>query len=515
MAERVIYLQALRAGFACAVMVWAALSPQLVGPFGWVVAATLSYLLLAAASEWLRRVSGRRGLVVLAVMLLVDGAFLALAMYATGGAESPLRFLLYLHLIAVTLLASYRTGLKVTLWHSLLSFVALYAQAAKLIAPVDVLPANGAEGRLGFDRLSLVNLSAFWFVAIGTAAFSAVNERELRRRRANLESLVDVAADLEHTNGASEISTLLLDRASSEVGAKRGLVLAAPDGEEVSVMIGSGLDQPVPAAIRSDPLLHTAWSGGQTLLVKRLDAGVAPELEQLLPRARNVVICPLVVEQETLGALVLECGRHLGERIERRVLSVLDQLCILAALNLKNAALLADVRRLATTDPLTGLANRRVLKESLAREVTRARREGHELSVAMVDVDHFKRFNDTYGHQAGDEALRAVARVLAEGCRAYDLAARYGGEEFSIVLPNCSADVALEVVERMRNAIAALALAAPISASAGIASFPAAAPDAEALLKAADDALYRSKRRGRDQTTIYGGSLANGVTASL
>ena len=113
------------------------------------------------------------------VMLLADGLYLAIAMYATGGTSSPLRFLVYLHLVAVTLLASYRTGLKIALWQSLLLLVFLYAQAAGLLPPVDVQ----AGATVTADALPVVNLTAYWVFALATSLFSAMNERELRQRR--------------------------------------------------------------------------------------------------------------------------------------------------------------------------------------------------------------------------------------------------------------------------------------------------------------------------------------------
>ena len=152
---------------------------------GMIVLAILSagYITLSVVSEGLRRVSGGRGLVIIGIMLLVDGVCLAWITYATGGAHSPLRFLLYSHLIAVTLLASFRTGLKIALWHSLLVFVFFYSQLAGFITPVEVTEGTTAIAQSPFHRTSVLNLMAFWFIAIATAGFSALNEKNLRRPR--------------------------------------------------------------------------------------------------------------------------------------------------------------------------------------------------------------------------------------------------------------------------------------------------------------------------------------------
>ena len=125
----------------------------------------------------------------------------------TGGTQSPIRFVVYLHLVAVSLLASYRTGLKIALWDSLLLFVILYAQAALLVPAVDVAPGVGIE----FDRMPVLNVTSFWLFAIATSIFSALNERELRQRRADLQSLVEVGAKLDAVADAIQQSEIVLE----------------------------------------------------------------------------------------------------------------------------------------------------------------------------------------------------------------------------------------------------------------------------------------------------------------
>ncbi len=167
-----------------------------------------------------------------------------------------------------------------------------------------------------------------------------------------------------------------------------------------------------------------------------------------------------------------------------------------------------ELRRLTNLDGLTGLANRRYFDEYLAAEWRRALRERREMSVLMVDVDHFKAFNDTYGHVAGDDALKRVADTILSACdRSTDLAARYGGEEFSLVLPGTSASGARLIAEKLRRAVAALGVphatsstADHLTASIGVASMLPQDPDgALALLQAADRGLYDAKRQGRNR----------------
>ncbi|MGH2820298.1 MAG: GGDEF domain-containing protein, partial [Actinomycetota bacterium] len=177
------------------------------------------------------------------------------------------------------------------------------------------------------------------------------------------------------------------------------------------------------------------------------------------------------------------------------------------ALALRNSWLLRQVQRMADTDPLTGIANRRFFDSMLGRELARARRSEIPLSLMMVDVDHFKAFNDEHGHLAGDLALKTTARCLEKGCRNFDTVARYGGEEFAIILPECSSSEAHGIADRLRRSVSSLDIGAPITVSIGIATFPLHGTDAHDLTRAADQALYESKRAGRDRVTGFGEGL--------
>jgi diguanylate cyclase (GGDEF)-like protein len=195
-------------------------------------------------------------------------------------------------------------------------------------------------------------------------------------------------------------------------------------------------------------------------------------------------------------AMISIASARLHDSLERRVA--------------ERTAQLEDANRklatLSATDGLTGLANRRHFDEALRSEFARATRTGQTLALIMLDVDHFKKFNDHYGHQAGDACLTRVAQALAAGTRrASDLTARYGGEEFAIVLPHTGAEAARAIGEGLRRAIAALAIphagaaAGRVTISVGIALQPArGGGDPDALLRRADAALYRAKDGGRD-----------------
>ena len=163
------------------------------------------------------------------------------------------------------------------------------------------------------------------------------------------------------------------------------------------------------------------------------------------------------------------------------------------------------LREISNTDHLTGLHNRRYLMESLAREMDRVQRKKSVLTLVMFDVDHFKRINDTYGHQSGDAVLQAVAEAARFGLRLYDVAARYGGEEFVLVLPETPLAGGMVVAERLRKRVEAISSPPPldqatVTVSLGVASNSSPeVTDIETLLQQADVALFQAKRNGRNR----------------
>ena len=184
-------------------------------------------------------------------------------------------------------------------------------------------------------------------------------------------------------------------------------------------------------------------------------------------------------------------------------------LALQSAAAIENALLYANTVKLATTDSLTGLTNRRVFMEELTKETARSSRYHRSFSLLMVDIDHFKWVNDTHGHQSGDAVLRSMGDILKEQLRIVDLVARYGGEEFAILLPETDASGGKLVGDRLRGAIAQTPFLLPdgkeigLTVSIGIASFPLCARIPSDLIKRADQAMYVSKDVGRNQAHLY------------
>jgi diguanylate cyclase (GGDEF)-like protein len=460
--------------------------------------ATGAFLFLSLAAEGAWRLRRRRGRHIQTGMLLMDGLYLAGVCYVMGGVGSPLRTLVVVHLTAVALLASFRTGLKLALWHSILLYLTFYGQEARLLETF-----GGEPVKLGNAdwQLLLVWIAAFWLSALSTASFAAVNERELRRQRYDLSALADLAYRLEEETKPVAIAAALVYAAVDDFDFDRALVLGCRS-EEFLLLGRRGVPDrwEIGRPSEGSPVVE-AMHERRSLLVESAAARRDPWLVELIPDPENLVIVPLHAEGRSVGALVAEHGMRRGSRLERRVLSMLERLCSQTALALDNAWLLDDLQHSAASDGLTGLANRGAFEEALGRELAGADRTGEPVSLLMLDIDHFKMLNDTCGHQAGDEALRKVAGVLREHTRASDLIARYGGEEFAVVLPGDPEPDALLMAERLRHGLALIPGELPLTGSFGVATYPDTALDPESLVRAADAALYSSKQGGRNRTT--------------
>ena len=211
--------------------------------------------------------------------------------------------------------------------------------------------------------------------------------------------------------------------------------------------------------------------------------------------AGPLLVEPVLRGRRTVAALLVRWRRPV-DVIDDTSRACLALLAAQAALAIESSDLAAELARQAETDPLTGVANRRGLARALERDLAAARRTDRHLAVAVLDLDHFKAYNDSQGHQAGDLLLRGAVRAWREHLRAGDLLARYGGEEFVVVLPEAGDSVAaMRAIERVR-------VATPdVTASAGVALWDGREPAAH-LIRRADGALYEAKRGGRDRTVL-------------
>ncbi len=223
----------------------------------------------------------------------------------------------------------------------------------------------------------------------------------------------------------------------------------------------------------------------------------------------EAICMPLLAQGETFGVLhLISISSHVTDNEFKIATSAAEQIGLaLANLQLRN-----DLRQQAIRDPLTGIYNRRYMMETLQQEFSRAKRLHSTIGLLMIDLDHFKKFNDTFGHDIGDLVLKRVARELRKNSRAEDTVCRFGGEEFCLVCPDISLENAQYLAEKFRKRVRNLDIRIhhkpidTVTLSIGVALFPHHAHDAELLLKSADEALYRAKAEGRDRVVV---SLVN------
>ena len=504
LADRLRWLMAVRLGVvALPVLAWwvtgdrAGRSPvQLLVPGGLLV---LTGLLL----QWLSGRGRRWAVAALTVPVTLDAVYLGWTLYLTGGVTGPVVYVIALHVLAVTLLGSFRTGLKMAFWHSLVVMSVLEAVST------DVLPSLGAG--TSFDKLRYsVFLAVVWVTTVTTAVLAAVNERELRRRRYDEAILRRLAAALHEAGTGVEVVEALLTftldaadadlaavhcRMATEDEAATSLVVRMRQGEAVEPL--REVDEPAPGS-----LVDTVSARGTTMLaaLRAPDAWV----DDVLAGAARVVAVPFGIDGQGTGVLAFADDARDGSRIQQRRVAVVEQAVAHAATALARVALLEHLQRNALTDGLTGVANRRAFDVALVREMALADRTGAALAVVILDLDKFKTLNDTYGHLAGDDVLRGVGAALRTCVRQGDLVARYGGEEFVLLLPGATDDDAVATARRVREVLRGVEGPRVITASLGIAGWPAHGASGPELLAAADSALYEAKEGGRDQARVAG-----------
>jgi diguanylate cyclase (GGDEF)-like protein len=398
------------------------------------------------------------------------------------------------------------------------------------IVPIMALPAWYQTLWFRSAEIGGLIVVVYLIVRLRTAALTRRRAQLVREITARTQELVDANAALAHS--AETLRTL------GEIGQK---ITASLDPEAVLETlykyIGTLIQVDRISVLRLDPEEHQlirifGLAAGETLppliipldspdsqaalavrerrevLVERNGTATDPGADRGTGAFLTTVFTPLVVDDRVLGVMSVhaEQPKAYGER-ERLILRTLSGY-VAVALDHAEAygrldAANAELERLAGHDPLTGLCNRRRFFSAATEEISRARRYGRPCSILMVDLDHFKRINDTYGHGGGDQTLRAAAECLTESLRATDLAARYGGEELVALLPETDIEGAVQVAERFRCLLEAAEIphdraVVKVTASIGVSNWVAQESSIEPALERADAALYRVKRATRN-----------------
>lgn len=321
---------------------------------------------------------------------------------------------------------------------------------------------------------------------------AAANEQRARA----LDAVANISRSIGH--GADVRSRIC--EAALDVGGGAASFLVEPDGTGrllSTAVAGLELTEIVVAIGEEPSAIVTVYTSGERLFVP--DATADPRVPRRVVEATDaasLLLEPVVRRGEVVGVLAILWDRPV-EGPDHFAVMVTSFLATEAAMVVERSDLLQRLDRLARTDKLTGLHNRRAFDELVEREMARARRTGEPLALALLDLDRFKVYNDTYGHQAGDELLRAAAEAWSERLRDVDVLARWGGEEFVILLPDIRPpDTAETVVDRLRQAT-------PMgqTCSAGVAVWDGS-EEVAALVARADAALYRAKTEGRDRVVV-------------
>ena len=359
-------------------------------------------------------------------------------------------------------------------------------------------------------RLALgVGIAGLWTLA---AALSAHRGRQAEDERALLLEQMSLQDAIRDDERDLKYYTSYEETVGSETRLRRDLADAAKslsgtmDAGEVEARLVAVLSARFPGAriavvgaAGEDPLLLAAQRRRGPVLIKdsRAETLVAPGAS-----FASGVAVPFKVMREPAGFVKLESDKPGAFGPDD--VKAADLFATMAALSLENISLYESVHRQATHDALTQLHSHRAFQQRLQEEVLRAGRSQAPLSLIMCDVDHFKSYNDRYGHQAGDHLLKTLAGVLASFARPVDFVARYGGEEFVVVLPGFARAEAVALAERMRARVAEepfVFQGAPTHAtmSFGVAAFPQDATSASQFVRSADERMYRAKHGGRNQ----------------
>ncbi|MGH7721121.1 MAG: diguanylate cyclase, partial [Gemmatimonadaceae bacterium] len=335
--------------------------------------------------------------------------------------------------------------------------------------------------------------------------------RNARRYKARAQGFFRAAQRIQHNLDLDTLARAVCDTALEVTSATRAAFALWDEGALEGKVHAVSADHPIVAGFRvtRDSLLGEACREHQRFAIREAHRMAASRLVygvgEPARRIGSLGIVPLLSSRKVIGAIIIE-----GDAIAQVTAVEVETLQFLtspAAVALDNTARYAEVSESARIDSLTGLGNRRAFDERLSQLLAESDRYGHAASLILVDMDHFKGINDTHGHDAGDAVLRQAAGAISRTIREIDVCTRYGGEELAILLPRTGLDAAREAAERVRRAVAQLAISyagvsIPVTASLGVACYPESTNNRDMLFAAADRALYGAKSSGRNCVRI-------------
>jgi diguanylate cyclase (GGDEF)-like protein len=323
-----------------------------------------------------------------------------------------------------------------------------------------------------------------------------------------LEVVNEVAESFAKNPNLNNTLGHILDSIKELLNVEIGIIeLFSKDGTAPSFALCKGADN-----IKLDDVVYTNIQRGNSILVNDLKSGHTEFSKYnniVMQGVVSVLLAPLRIHDRVLGLLGILSKNDNG--FTGKELRMLTIFASQASIIIQNAALLKKTQELSVTDELTGLYNFRYFKNKIEEEFIRASRYNHNLSLLIFDLDHFKSFNDTYGHPVGNIVLKILAQILKDNSRPTDFICRYGGEEFTLILTETTKENAFICAERIRHKVESKSIfdeknqpIMSLTITAGVSSFPTDKPfDAKQMIEFADKALYSGKEAGRNRVVLY------------
>jgi diguanylate cyclase (GGDEF)-like protein len=366
-----------------------------------------------------------------------------------------------------------------------------------------------------FDLYYLQQISAQAAVSINTCRLYTRRQREkegLDKTLQNLSLLYGIGKAMNYISDLKNLLQYILTQAIEITSAEKGsIMLYSLETDRLNIRVLAGLeDTELQDRVNNNEIRCRSFKPGEGIagkVFKNAEPMIVNNIrgDDLFIRSdtsyvHSIACIPMVVYSDVIGVINVtnkKEGMEFTDEDVEMLKAVADQAAVAV-----NKAQLWDM---AVTDSLTGLYDRRYFMVKLQEEVLRAERCGKPLSVVMADLDRFKKINDTYGHDAGDRALQAIAKFFQKNIRDVDAVARYGGEEFVMLIPDADQSAAFSLAQRLRQELAKVNLddLPPITMSLGIAAYPSDGTDIDELIKKADAAMYEAKRRGRDKAVKF------------
>ena len=347
----------------------------------------------------------------------------------------------------------------------------------------------------------------------------AAGSRELAQvpdpgRLSGLQALEQVYKSIAPVLDREELYETILAKSTELVGAERGSLMIVDNKSKIlSVKAAKGMDKKIAEGLRvriGEGISGSIAARGLPVIVKDIEDEVPAWRNRPRYRTKSFISIPLKLESKVIGVINM-ADKNSGEVFSDEDLHLVQSFANYASIALERGAYYSmseELKMLSMTDPLTGLFNRRYFRERLYEEVERVKRHNECFTTFIIDIDNFKSFNDRFGHLAGDEVLKGVARAIRDAVRSMDVVARYGGEEFAVILPHTNKKDSTVIAERIRKGVQEFKPDNPEidvwpTISLGVAEFPGDASHIDDLINKADKAMYLAKRMGKNKVVVY------------